>query len=135
MTLDKIISENDLTKFNNPTKRAKKDINFNNLKYFKYLEISHYWYDDEENSDLNNWSDVEGIGYGWLWCSTKLRSKFIYLQRRALKKYILNIIKDINKNTKIITYSNDDIYHIGFMSEDNDCYIEIRMSNNKTLYY
>lgn len=134
MTLDKIISVNNLTRFNNLTIRPKKDINFHNLKYFRYLEVCHYWYDDDENPDFNNWIDIEGIGYGWLWCSTKLRGKFEYLQRKALRKYIRNIVKDIDENTKIVTYSNNNIYHIAFMDDGDSCYTEIRMSN-EILYY
>ena len=34
---------------------------------FKYIEVIINFYDDEVYPYLNNWTDVEGMGYGWAW--------------------------------------------------------------------
>jgi len=34
---------------------------------FKYIEVIINFYDDEIYPYLNNWTDVEGMGYGWAW--------------------------------------------------------------------
>ena len=34
---------------------------------FESMEIVTNYYSDEEDPDCNNWTDVEGMGYGWAW--------------------------------------------------------------------
>ena len=65
----------------------KKDINIPVRKY-KNIEVNEYWYDDESRPDTYCWVDIEGIGYGWMWCANKLRSKLRFLQRRAIKNLL-----------------------------------------------
>ena len=114
----------------------KKDINFKSLlKKKKYIEVCTYWYDDENNPEFNTWIDVEGIGYGWMWCANKIRSKFEFLQRRAIKKYVKNILKTIEDEDIAIFYYSKNIFIYGFIPKYNpDIYIQIRLSNEE-LYF
>lgn len=34
---------------------------------YDYIEIITNYYDDKENPYFNNWTDIEGMGYGWMW--------------------------------------------------------------------
>lgn len=36
-------------------------------KSYPHLEVLLNLYDDSEDPNLNTWTDVEGMGYGWLW--------------------------------------------------------------------
>lgn len=133
MTLEKIIELNNLSQYN-PTITLKKETNFSNINKFKYIEICEIWYDDPSDPNLNNWIDVEGIGYGWLWCQNNLRKHFSFLQRKAVRKKAMDLLNFIKKETKILCYKADKIYYYGFMI-DLDCYVQIRISNTEELYY
>ena len=83
--------------------------------------------------NLNTWIDVEGIGYGWLWCQNNLRKHFSFLQRKAVRKKAMDLLNSVKKETKILFYEADKIYHYGFMI-GSDCYVQIRSSNTKELW-
>lgn len=101
----------------------------------KNIEVCEYWYDDENNPDFNTWIDVEGIGYGWMWCSNKIRRKFKFLQRRAIKKFAKAILKEIDDDTDIAAFYYKNIFVYGFIPKDNpDVFIQIRLSNEE-LYF
>lgn len=34
---------------------------------YEHIEVVTNYYDDEKNPYFNNWTDVEGMGYGWAW--------------------------------------------------------------------
>lgn len=133
MTLKKIIELNNLSQYN-PTITLKKETDFSNINKFKYIEVCEMWYDDPFDPNLNNWIDVEGIGYGWLWCQNNLRKHFSFLQRKAVRKMAMDLLNSIKKETKILCYKVDKIYYYGFMI-DLDCYAQIRISNTKELYF
>ena len=74
------------------------------------------------------------IGYGWMWCANKLRSKLSVLQRRAVRKLAIDLLKQEDKDTDILCFDNlNGKAHVyGFISKDNkDCYIQIRLSDEK----
>ena len=70
----------------------KKDIRIP-IKRYKNIEVCEYWYDDESRPDICCWIDVEGIGYGWIWCANNLRSKSRILQKRAIRKICYGLVK------------------------------------------
>ena len=132
MTLEKIIKTYTNSKDIFWIILKKKNINFKSLlKKKKYIEVCEYWYDDENNPEFNTWIDVEGIGYGWMWCANKIRSKFEFLQRRAIKKYARNILKTIN-DEDIAVFKDEKIFIYGFFHKNNpDVYIQIRLSDEE----
>lgn len=132
MTLNKIIEHDNLNELNLILSK-KSEINFSQIKKYKYIEVTHYWYEDENRPEHNTWIDVEGIGYGWLWCVNKIRSKFNFLQRRAIVKYAFEIIANLPDVTEVAIYENDDIMYYGFMV-DETCYVQIAVGRYKNIF-
>lgn len=132
MTLDKIIERDNLDELNLILSK-KSEINFSQIKKYKYIEVEHYWYEDEDRPEHNTWIDVEGVGYGWLWCVNKIRSKFDFLQRRAIVKYAFEIIANLPDDTEVAIYENDDIMFYGFMV-DETCYVQIAVGRYKNIF-
>ena len=88
MTLQDFIKEKEIvgiTKQKIPNKTMKKYLN-----HFKYIDTYELWYDDPDNPNHNNWVDVEGIGYGWLWLNHKDSKR---LQRKSIIKFAMNLYK------------------------------------------
>lgn len=130
MTLEKIIEQRDLKEFH-PIICTKSKLSYGEILTPKYIDVMDYLYDDESNPGLNTWVDVEGIGYGWIWCLNKIRRKFETLQRRAIRKFAINILDSIPNNTPILRYEIDGIKYFGFMTEDGKCYTQIRVSDGE----
>lgn len=131
MTLKKIIEQNNFIQYN-PSYQLKSQIDFTKLiKKYKYIEVAEFWYDDENDPELNTWLNIEGIGYGWLWASNRIRKKFKMLQRIAVRKFAIEIMKAQNNDTEVITFSHNGAFIIGFVSDD--CYIQITLANEEFL--
>lgn len=106
------------------------DANIPNIRKYKYIDICEYWYGDEDCMGENPWVDVEGIGYGSIWCSNWLRCHSKFLQRRAIRKYARRFIELMHENTLVLTYKFDGAECFGFMFGDS-CYVQIRVSNKE----
>ena len=104
ITLQDIIEEHNIKDYAIWSRENIIDDLLKNLSKAKYVEQIDYWYDDEENPTLNTWCDIEGIGYGWIWCATELRAKCKWLQVRAVKKYIKNCLKELRDDEQIMEY-------------------------------
>lgn len=132
MTLEKIIKTHSIFKDGAWIILKKKDI----IIPFKYknIEVCEYYY-DEINPDQLIWIDVEGVGYGWMWMANWLRKRSTFLQRRAVKKYAKDILKEIDDETDIVTFYYNNLFVCGFVPKDNPTiYIQIRLSN-EDLYF
>ena len=130
MTLEKIIKTHKTFKDGAWQIMKKKDINIP-FKY-KNTEVCEYYYDDENNPDHLVWIDVEGVGYGWIWCANKIRSKFKFLQRRAVKKYAKSLLREIDDDTDMVAFYYNNLFVCGFILKDNPTiYIQIRLSNEE----
>lgn len=69
-------------------------------KAYPYLDYHEKYYTSEEEDEyylFNNWIDVEGIDYGWLWVSCEKENKDI---RKELSKQIFNKVVEITENVK-----------------------------------
>lgn len=104
-----------------PNKTMKKCLNC-----FKYIDTYEFWYDDPDNPNFNNWIDIEGIGYGWLWLNHKNSER---LQRKSVIKHAMVLYKD-STNEMCIRHENG-ITDIFLESKDGDCIFQIRVSNNE----
>lgn len=132
MTLEGIIRDFDIKSY---TITSKKELNLSIIKKAKYIDVYEYLYDDPDNPEEYVWIDIEGIGYGWIWTANKLRAHSIFLQRRAVKKYVSNLLKELDQDDNILIYKNqngDECY--GFMTDSGECYVRIRISE-KELWY
>lgn len=95
------------------------------LKRYKYIDVTEYWYDDPEHPDRNTWIDIEGMGYGWLWCNYKKERSDRKLRKR-LRQFglemhgkndvwtssfnnIKNYIFCLQKSIVIISLSNQEL--------------------------
>lgn len=107
------------------------DADIPDIRKYKYIDVYEYWYDDENDPDYNTWTDVEGMGYGWIWCGGWLREHCKFLQRRAIIKYAQQLMDlFFRENNLVLTYKIDDAECFGFMIEDR-CYVQIRVSNKE----
>ena len=108
-----------ITKHKIPNKIMKKRLNL-----FKYIDTYEFWYDDPDNPNLNNWIDVEGIGYGWLWAQYKDSDK---LQRKLVIKHAMALYKD--STNEMCVFKDDNITNILLASKDGSCIFHIRLSD------
>lgn len=124
MTLQDFIRDKEIVgikKQKIPNKTMKKRLN-----QFKYIDTYELWYDDPDNPNFNNWIDLEGIGYGWLWLNHKNSER---LQRKSVIKHAMVLYKD-STNEMCVRHEND-ITDIFLESKDRVCIFQIRVSNNE----
>lgn len=124
MTLQDFIKEKDITgitKQKIPNKTMKKYLN-----RFKYIDTYELWYDDPDYPNFNNWIDIEGIGYGWLWLEHENSKK---LQRKSIIKYAMRLYR-YSKNEMCIR-SKDGITDIFLENKFGECIFQIRVSNSE----
>lgn len=104
-----------------------------NIKSHKYLEHVTDYYDDPTDPEHNNWTDVEGFGYGWLWdkhdekdwhrmMSEEINTSLLSLEDNIGKSYYIMQEIDDGLCYWIITWNN---------LSYSDCRVDeiIRMSN------
>lgn len=104
-----------------PNKRLSKVI-----KSYKYIDIAEFWFDDPDEPERNNWIDVEGIGYGWLWLSYKKDRNDKRLRKR-LRRWAM----DFHEKEEIY-YANIDGVHCYWWISGEEI-IQVRLSNNSML--
>ena len=113
--------------------QLKKNINFSKVFKAKYIDVYAFYYDDEESPYEYTWVDVEGMGYGWLWCANKIRRHLKILQRKAVIQEAMFYIDGIRDDCYVLTYERDGVNYLGFMYTP-ELYVQVRTSN-KELHY
>ena len=101
---------------------------------YKHIEVITNYYDDEDHPEFNNWTDVEGMGYGWAWLRYdesrwhEMMSKMVAEESKGLLRevddtyYVIYEIEgrktfhfissnDNGRRDSIITFSNDEIFY------------------------
>ena len=74
------------------------------------------------------------LSYGWIWCANNLRSKSRILQKRAIRKFAMDLLKPEDENTNILCFDdpNEKVHVYGFIPKDNkNVYIQIRLSDEE----
>ena len=87
-------------------------------KTYPYLDYHEKYYTSEEEDEyylFNNWIDVEGIDYGWLWVSCEKENKDI---RKELSKQIFNKVVEITENVKEGRNNLTKVYILNGVDED-----------------
>ena len=107
------------------------DADIPDIKKYKYIDVTEFWYDDKNAPDYNTWVEVEGIGYGFIWCGNWLRCHSKFLQRRAIRRYAQRLMElFLQKDRLVLTYKFNGVECFGFMI-GNHCYVQIRVSNKE----
>lgn len=106
----------------------KKTINHKSLnkyiKQFKYIDVNELWFDDPNNPELNNWIDIEGIGYGWLWLRHKNSKK---QQRKDIIRHAIGCTSCVRN--EYYTDIDNDVVVLYMLCKDLDCVIVVQLSN------
>lgn len=130
MTLNKAI---EFLGYSNPSTyiQTKENVDFSLIKKFPYIQVADYWFDNPDDPDENNWIDVEGMGYGWIWDANWFRRRSKFLQRRAIRKLAYGRI-DITPTYSCVFVDNTNKgeYIYGFMI-DKFCFTEIKLSDHE----
>jgi hypothetical protein len=78
---------------------------------YDYIEIVTNYYDDFKHMPYrNNWTDVEGMGYGWAWLNYeekdwhKMMSKLVSHEAESLLSNMDNILYFVYENERVKTY-------------------------------
>lgn len=130
MNLVKIIDDFKLQKYGAFICK-KCDANIPDIRKYKYIDVREYWYDDKNDPDYNTWVEVQGIGYGSIWCGNRIRRHCKFLQRRAIRRYAQRLMElFLRKDRLVLTYKFDGAECLGFMFGDS-CYVQVRVSNKK----
>lgn len=107
------------------------DADIPDIREYKYIDVTKFWYDDKNAPDYNTWVEVEGIGYGFIWCGNWLRCHSKFLQRRAIRRYAQRLMElFLQKDRLVLTYKFNGAECFGFMI-GNHCYVQIRVSNKE----
>lgn len=106
------------------------DADIPDIKKYKYIDVTEYWYDDKNDPDYNTWVEAEGIGYGSIWCGNWLRCHSKFLQRQAIRKYARRFMRLKREKALVLTYKSDNAECFGFMI-GNRCYVRVRVSNKE----
>ena len=78
-----------------------------NTSFYDYIEVVTNYYDDEERPDFNNWTDVEGMGYGWAWLKYENEEhKWYKMMCKMVASQCEYLNKDIN-NTYYLVYEDE----------------------------
>lgn len=76
----------------------------------KYIEFVTDWYDEIEAPYFNNWTDIEGMGYGWRWMNYK-EEDWHKMMFKIVKEESETLLRDwditlyfVYKNDSVLTY-------------------------------
>lgn len=77
---------------------------------YDYIEVVTNYYDDDEMPYINNWTDVECMGYGWAWLNYeekdwhKMMGKLVSDTADLLLLNMDNALYFVYENEKVRTY-------------------------------
>lgn len=79
---------------------------------FENIDIVTDFYDEREMPYINNWTDVEGMGYGWAWLKYE-EADWHQMMAKIVAQEVDAIIEDDRENTLYFIYQTKDVktYH------------------------
>lgn len=88
-----------------------------NTSLYDYIEVLYNLYTDEDYPDFNNWTDVEGMGYGWRWLRYE-ESEWHKMMCKIVNEHCDRLLKNINKAYYFV-YDQDkcNVYHFVTLDE------------------
>ena len=128
MTLEKIIKERNIKQYNLMFGFLPDHL-LHKIKTTPYIDIFDFLYDRDGFPDENNWTDIEGIDYGWIWCLQEHGTS--ECRRQLIRDYALKIVSILKPTQRIIYWKTGEISNIGYMNPDNTCFTQIRMSKSE----
>lgn len=77
---------------------------------YDYIQVVTNYYDNEERPFCINWTDVEGMGYGWAWLDYeeadwhKMMARMVSREAESLSRDMDNTLYFIYENKTVKTY-------------------------------
>lgn len=64
---------------------------------YEYIEVVTNYFDDVKRPNFNNWTDVEGMGYGWIWMNYEEKNWHKMMGRIVADEcnYLLTCMQDV----------------------------------------
>lgn len=81
---------------------------------YENIEVITNYYDDETYPYFNNWTDVEGMGYGWAWLRHEEKD-WHKMMSNLVDREADSLTKDMN-NTLYFVYESDNTKTYHFVS-------------------
>lgn len=104
-----------------------------NTSLFEHIEVVIDYYDDDEMPGENNWTDVEGMGYGWRWLHYD-KGRWHEMMCKIVAEECEGLLNNINKVYYIIAQENEKkIYHLITLDEYRTDTI-VTLSNEELFY-
>ncbi|GAE36680.1 hypothetical protein [Halalkalibacter akibai] len=99
---------------------------------FDYIQVVNNYYDDEDNPYFNNWTDIEGFGYGWAWMSFEEKD-WHKMMARMVSSEADDLLKKEEK-TLYYVYENPTVKTYHFITLDDWRTDMIVSLSNKEIY-
>jgi len=114
MGVDKILDhivpqDNKIIKYGQMSNKVALELKMTTSLY-EHMQVITNYYDDEDDLYYNNWTDIEGMGYGWAWMRYKekdwhkMMSRMIGDEAKELLKNEENTLYFIYEDEKVKTY-------------------------------
>lgn len=102
---------------------------------YDYIQMVTVYYDDEDRPYKRNWTDIEGMGYGWGWMNYEEKD-WHKMMSRMISREADSLIMDMD-NTLYLVYENELVKTYHFISLTGGYYREdvLFSFSNKEICY
>jgi len=100
---------------------------------YDYIQVITNYYDNDERPYSNNWTDVEGMGYGWRWMRFEEENWHKMMGRMVSEEadYLLTV----SEHTLYFVYESNTVKTYHFVSLDGFRQDTIFSFSNEELHY
>lgn len=101
---------------------------------YEYIEVVEDYYTEPEHPDYNNWTDVEGFGYGWAWTRWD-KSRWHEMMSKEVERATSRLWRDTESGYYVASENNGiKIFHL--IGEYGECRKDVIVSfSNDELDY